>query len=61
MLSPLNSTANALTTPPIHVEHVAGAICVSLCDPNVKGIVDVRKMRELIGWRDASPDAAHVV
>jgi len=45
--------ANALTIPPIHVEHVAEAICVAL-DPikEVRGVVGVRRMRELIGWSE---------
>jgi len=49
--SPLDAIANALTIPPIHVEHVAEAICVAL-DPvrDVRGVVGVRRMRELIGW-----------
>lgn len=51
--SPLDSMANALTIPPIHVEHVAEAICVTL-DPalDVRGPVGVRKMRDLIGWTE---------
>jgi len=57
--SPLDSVANALTIPPIHVEHVAEAICVAL-DPtgDVRGVVGVRMMRELIGWSE--PTTAHV-
>ncbi|KAH7889351.1 mitochondrial protein [Phlebopus sp. FC_14] len=53
MPSPLNSVANALSIPPIHVEHVAEAICVAL-DParNVRGVVGVKEMRELIGWSE---------
>lgn len=51
--SPLHSIANALSIPPIHVEHVAEAICIAL-DPtkDVKGIVGVKEMRELIGWSE---------
>ncbi|KAI6005631.1 hypothetical protein EDD15DRAFT_2384340 [Pisolithus albus] len=52
LASTLNSMANALTIPPIHVDHVAEAICVAL-DPrrtDVKGVVGVKEMRELIGW-----------
>jgi len=46
--------ANAMTIPPIHVDHVAEAICVAL-DParrDVSGVVDVKGMRELIGWTE---------
>jgi len=51
--SPLHSIANALSIPPIHVEHVAEAICIAL-DPtkNVRGVVGVKEMRELIGWSE---------
>ncbi|KAJ3498555.1 hypothetical protein NLJ89_g10206 [Agrocybe chaxingu] len=49
--SPLESIANALTVPPIHVDHVGEAICAALDSRNgVKGVVDVGRMRELIGW-----------
>jgi hypothetical protein len=50
--SPLDSMANLLTVPPIHVEQVAQAICVAL-DPareDVHGVVGVYRMRELLGW-----------
>ena len=48
--SPLVSIANALTVPPIHVDHVAEAICKAVNDDSIEGIVDVIRMRELIGW-----------
>ncbi|KAF9564599.1 mitochondrial protein [Agrocybe pediades] len=49
--SPLESIANALTIPPIHVDHVADAVCVALDSRNdVRGVVGVQRMRELIGW-----------
>ncbi|PPQ72588.1 hypothetical protein CVT26_003691, partial [Gymnopilus dilepis] len=49
--SVFESVANALTIPPIHVDHVAAAICVALDSRNdVRGVVGVRRMRELIGW-----------
>ncbi|KAF9013869.1 mitochondrial protein [Cyathus striatus] len=51
--SSLESVANALTTPPVHVDQVADAICVALCSSNgVRGVVNVRRMRELIGWTE---------
>jgi len=52
--SPFDSIANALSIPPIHVDHVAEAICAVLnssTDP-VRGVVGVRRMRELIGWSE---------
>ncbi|KZT70160.1 NAD(P)-binding protein [Daedalea quercina L-15889] len=50
--SPLESMANALTIPPIHVDHVAEAICIAADTRrvDVHGVVGVAEMRELIGW-----------
>lgn len=50
--SALESVANALTIPPIHVDHVAEAVCVAVEQASVRGIVGVREMRELIGWSE---------
>ncbi|THH00429.1 hypothetical protein EW145_g7079 [Phellinidium pouzarii] len=50
--SPLASVANALSVPPIHVDHVAEAICKVIQDPSVEGVVDVQRMRQLIGWTE---------
>ncbi|KAF8625821.1 hypothetical protein AX15_005201 [Amanita polypyramis BW_CC] len=49
--SPLESVANALIIPPIHVDSVGEAVCAVL-DPtsSIHGIVTVERMRELIGW-----------
>lgn len=52
--SPLSSMANALTIPPIHVDHVADAICKSILDDRVDGIVDVARMRDIIGWTSST-------
>lgn len=44
--------ANTMTIPPIHVDHVAEAICIAV-DParsDVKGVLGVQDIRELIGW-----------
>ena len=58
--SPLESIANVLTIPPIHVDHVAGAICVAL-GQQIRGAVGVRAMRELIGWSESGDaSAVHV-
>ncbi|KAG6866961.1 hypothetical protein C0991_003877 [Blastosporella zonata] len=53
--SSLDSIANALIIPPIHVDHVAAAVCAVLdsADP-VRGVVGVQRMRELIGWATPS-------
>jgi hypothetical protein len=50
--SPLESIANALIIPPIHVDHVAEAICLTLDSSahSVRGVVGVKQMRQLIGW-----------
>jgi len=49
----LESIANALVIPPIHVDHVADAICEALDSRNgVKGVVDVSRMRELVRWAE---------
>ncbi|KAG2157176.1 mitochondrial protein [Suillus clintonianus] len=48
--SALTSMANLLSIPPIHVDHLAEAICLSL-DPaqDIRGVVGVRDIRRLIG------------
>ncbi|KIK57765.1 hypothetical protein GYMLUDRAFT_45950 [Collybiopsis luxurians FD-317 M1] len=48
--SPLESVANAMTIPPIHVDHVAEATAIALEDASISGVIGVRRMRELIGW-----------
>ena len=48
--SPLDSLANALIIPPIHVDHVADAICIALATDDIRGVVDVRRMRAMLGW-----------
>lgn len=52
--SALTSVANALVIPPIHVDHVAEAICIAADETreDVRGVVDVNEMRRLIGWTE---------
>ncbi|KAI0054135.1 mitochondrial protein [Auriscalpium vulgare] len=59
--SPLEAVANALTLPPIHVDHVAEAICVVVDEQrtDVRGVYGVREMRELIGWAMKGQGSAH--
>ena len=47
--SSLDSLANALTIPPIHVDHVADAICIIMAKNTIRGVVDVRQMRAMLG------------
>lgn len=58
--SPLDSLANILTIPPIHVEHVAEAISVAadVRSVDVEGPLGVHAMRALIGWKEKGLDAA---
>ena len=52
--SPLDSVANALSIPPIHVDHVAEAICIATDNERagVRGVYGVSDIRELIGWHE---------
>ncbi|KAI0036355.1 mitochondrial protein [Vararia minispora EC-137] len=64
--SPLDAVANALTLPPIHVDHVAEAavIAADCSRTDVRGVYGVREIRELIGWarkgeRQAETQSVH--
>ncbi|KAF9075236.1 mitochondrial protein [Rhodocollybia butyracea] len=48
--SPLESIANAMSIPPIHIDHVADAVAISLENSTVSGVIGVKEMRELFGW-----------
>lgn len=51
--SSLDSLANALIIPPIHVDHVANAVCITLDPANdIRGVVDVQRMRAILGWAE---------
>ncbi len=52
-----------MVIPPIHVDHVAEALCVAADETreDVRGVVDVNEMRRLIGWTQTGREfeAAH--
>ncbi|KAF8651486.1 hypothetical protein AX16_004784 [Volvariella volvacea WC 439] len=53
--SVLESVANALTIPPIHVDHVADAVCMALNpESELRGPLGVWQIRELLGWHTRS-------
>ncbi|KAJ6502494.1 NAD-binding protein [Mycena sanguinolenta] len=57
--SPAASLATALSTPPMHVDHVAAATVQACLDPATEGVLEVSGMREAIGWRaDGGADDA---
>ena len=61
MDSPLNAMARALTIPPIHVDHVAEAVCIAVdaARGDVRGPYGVAEMRELIGWHQKGQGQQH--
>ncbi|SPC62079.1 uncharacterized protein UHOD_08233 [Ustilago sp. UG-2017b] len=46
------SIARLLTTPPLHIDTVAKAVCAAIEDQSVFGAVDVYGIRKLAGWKD---------
>ena len=56
--SALDAIANAMTIPPVHVDHVAEAICLAADESreDIRGVVDVKEMRRLIGWTEKGQD-----
>lgn len=48
-LAALGAVGASLQVPPIHVDHVAECICRSVEDPDVRGVVDTRRMRGWVG------------
>ena len=58
MPSALDAVANAMTIPPVHVDHVAEAICLAADETreDVVGVVDVKELRRLIGWSEKGQD-----
>lgn len=53
--------ANALTIPPMHVDHVGETIAaaVDVERDDIKGVYGVWEMRKLLGWNSTSPVYAH--
>lgn len=56
-----HAVANALTIPPIHVDHVGQTIAaaVDVDRDDIRGVYGVREMRELMGWLGSSPTYSH--
>ena len=50
--SPSQSMARLLTTPPLHIDTVAKAVCAAIEDQSTFGVVDVFGIRKLAGWKD---------
>lgn len=50
---PTSSLASLLSLPPIHVDTIAEAVCRSIENPEVEGVLDVQRMRAMLGFDDA--------
>ena len=44
--------AGAMTTPPLHVDTVASAICEAVVNSDVRGAQEWQNIRKLAGWPD---------
>jgi len=49
----LTSIANGMEIPPIHVDHVAEAVCCCIERQDMRDVIGVSQMRDLIGWTSA--------
>ena len=58
--SSFDSMARALTIPPVHVDHVAEAICIAADNAraDLRGPFGVKEIRELIGWHQKGQTAS---
>ena len=55
----LRPLAKLLTTPPLHIDTVAKAVCKAIEDPSVHGAIDVAAICRLAGWKeDGAPSPA---
>ena len=55
-----DALGRALETHPLHVEHVARAVCASVEDEGISGPVEVQQIRAMVGWKDTNEMPAHV-
>lgn len=46
----LTSLSSLLSIPPIHVDAVGEAVCRAIADEHTRGVVDVRAMRDMLGF-----------
>jgi len=49
----LEGMAATLELQPIHLDQVGGAICRTIETPEIRGSVNVREMKELVGWKQS--------
>ncbi|GAA5868316.1 hypothetical protein JCM3774_001004 [Rhodotorula dairenensis] len=52
------SLAALMSVPPIHVDAVGAAVCQAIASPEVDGIVDVARMRHMLGFDRTDSGAA---
>ncbi|KIJ44035.1 hypothetical protein M422DRAFT_228655 [Sphaerobolus stellatus SS14] len=45
--------AETMELPPVHLDHVADAICKSIEDPAIHGVVGLKRIRKLVGWKNS--------
>ncbi|EPQ27164.1 uncharacterized protein PFL1_05445 [Pseudozyma flocculosa PF-1] len=54
----LRPLAKLLTTPPLHIDTVAKAVCKAIEDDAIRGPIDPLQIRRLAGWREEGGAAA---
>lgn len=48
--SAATSLSSLLSIPPIHVDAVGEAVCAAIADEGTQGVVDVERMRRMLGF-----------
>jgi len=48
----IRALAEMMELPPVHLDHVAEAICKAIEDEGVRGVVGLKGIRELVGWKE---------